>query len=275
MTRDGFHVARMMAIVRKDLHELARNPGAWLPAAGIVLATLVPAFFLVIGVPLIAGETLAASGELADAAIAAVRAKPELAGLTGEALVQAFVFLQFSMLLLLVPVVGSMALATHAVIGEKQVRALEPLLATPLTTVELLAAKTLTPFAVSLALTWASLGLYVGGIAIAGEPGVAAAVLGAHTALLFLVDGPLVGLLALQVAVVISSRVNDPRSAQQVSGLMALPVAGMFVGQLMGQFLLGTGVLVWTAAGLAVANAGMMWVGIRVFDRETILTRWK
>jgi len=275
MTRNGFHRARMMAIVRKDLHELGRSPGVWVPAVAIVLAVLVPAFLVVVGTPVLTGATLVASGEFTDAAAAAVRSKPELAELSGEGLVQAFLFLQFSMLLLLVPVVGSMAVATHAVIGEKQARTLEPLLATPLTTAELLAAKTLTPFVVSLALTWTALALYVGGIAVVGEPGVAAAMLGPHTALLFLVDGPLVALLSLQVAVVLSSRVNDPRSAQQVSGLIALPIAGVFVGQLMGQFILGTGALLWTAAGLAAANVGVLRMGILVFARETILMRWR
>jgi ABC-2 type transport system permease protein len=60
--------------------------------------------------------------------------------------VQTFLFHQFSLLLLLVPIVSATALATHAVIGEKQSRALEPLLATPISTIELLAAKALTPF---------------------------------------------------------------------------------------------------------------------------------
>ena len=75
---------------------------------------------------------------------------PELAGLTATRLIQTFLFHQFTLLLLLVPVVGAMALATHAVIGEKQSKALEPLLATPISTLELLAAKTLTPFVFAL-----------------------------------------------------------------------------------------------------------------------------
>ena len=32
---------------------------------------------------------------------------------------------------------------------------------------------------------------------------------------------------------------------------------------------------VWIAALLAVVNAGLMVIGIRLFDRESILTRWK
>ena len=83
------------------------------------------------------------------------------------------------------------ALATHAVIGEKQSRALEPLLATPISTPELLAAKTLTPFLFALALTWLAGGLYVGGMLVAGEPGVWRTVLGPRTFTMFVLIGPL------------------------------------------------------------------------------------
>jgi ABC-2 type transport system permease protein len=147
---------RVLAVARKDAAELARNPGAILPAITMVFGSLVPAFLVVVGAPMLAGESLERSGEFAEEAQAAITAIPELAHLTGNALIQAFLFHQFSLLLLLVPVVAAMALATHAVIGEKQSKALEPLLATPLTTVELLAAKTLTPFVFSLALSWAA-----------------------------------------------------------------------------------------------------------------------
>ncbi|MGE0042165.1 MAG: ABC transporter permease subunit [Vicinamibacterales bacterium] len=273
MTRQ--QVARVLAIVDKDLRELARNPGAWVPAVAMVLGALVPAFLVVVVTPRLMGKSLEAGGEFTEQARAAVTVLPDLAALSGEALVQAFLFVQFSMLLLLVPVVASMALATHAVIGEKQAKTLEPLLATPLTALELLAAKTLTPFGLTLLLTWTSLGLYVGGIALVGEPGVAAALVGPHTALLFLVDGPLVGLAALLLAVVISSRVNDPRSAQQLGSVMVLPITAVFVGQLMGHFVLGPGALALAGAGLVLLNAGLLWVGIRVFDRETILMRWR
>ena len=52
-----------------------------------------------------------------------------------RARVQLFLFQQFLMLFLLTPITGAMALAAHAIVGEKQARTLEPLLATPMTTV--------------------------------------------------------------------------------------------------------------------------------------------
>ena len=53
-----------------------------------------------------------------------------------------------------------MALAAHAIVGEKQARTLEPLLATPLTTLELLMAKVLGALLPTLAISLVGLALY-------------------------------------------------------------------------------------------------------------------
>lgn len=266
---------RIGAVARKDAAELVRNPGAILPAIAMSLGSLVPAFIVVIGAPMIAGETLQQSGEFADEAQAAAVLVPELANLTGNALIQAFLFHQFLLLLLLVPVVGAMALATHAVIGEKQSRALEPLLSTPISTVELLAAKTLTPFVFSLGLTWITGLLYMAGILAVGEPGVWRSILGFRTFLMFVVLGPLVELAALQLSVIVSSRASDPRSAQQISSLMILPITAVFVAQLMASSIVSHAEIMIGAFGCLVLNAILLWIGVRVFQRETILMRWK
>lgn len=266
---------RVLALARKDAAELIRNPGAILPALAMVAGSLFPAFLVTVGAPLIAGRTLEESGEFADQAAQALGAMPELAGLSGNALIQAFVFHQFALLLLLVPVVAATALATHAVIGEKQARALEPLLATPMSTVELLVAKSLTPFVFALALTWLAAALYAGGMLLAGEPGVWRTAFSVRMFIMFVVLGPLVELATLQVSVIVSSRANDPRSAQQLTSLLILPITVVFIAQLMGAFVLTPAWLLAACVALVAFNLLLLMVGIRVFDRETILTRWK
>lgn len=265
---------RITALARKDAGELARNPGAILPALAMLLGALVPPFVVVIGAPLIAGTTLEESGEFATA-VDAIPVIPALAALSGNALIQAFVFHQFALLLLLVPVVAAMSLATHAVIGEKQSKALEPLLATPISTVELLLAKTLTPFVFALALTWLAAVLYLIGIAAVAEPGVWQAVAGVQTAILFGILGPLVELAALQLSVVVSSRAADPRSAQQLTSLLIVPITTVFVAQLLGAFVIGPAALLLGALGCLLLNGVLLWIGVVTFERETILTRWK
>jgi ABC-2 type transport system permease protein len=87
--------------------------------------------------------------------------------------------------------------------------------------------------------------------------------------------GPLAALIALQLAVCISSRVNDPRSAQQIGALIVLPVTAVFILQITGIFQLTGPVIASVALALAGLNIALMLAGIRLFERESILTRWK
>jgi len=266
---------RVVALARKDAIELMRNPGAIIPAVMMVFGSLFPAFLVIVITPRLVGRTIEESGEFAEEAANAVGLIPELAGLTGNALVQTFVFYQFSLLLLLVPIVAAMSLATHAVIGEKQSKSLEPLLSTPISTLELLAAKTMTPFLFALSLSWTAAAIYLFGAATFGEPGVWRALAGTRFFLMVGVLGPLAELASLLVSVIVSSRASDPRSAQQVSALLILPITGLFIAQLMGLVVVGTTGLLLGALGCLLLNAMLLWVGVQVFQRETILTRWK
>jgi len=56
--------------------------------------------------------------------------------------------------------------------------------------------------------------------------------------------------------VVLSSRVNDPRTAQQISAGLVVPVLGLLFGQLAGVIVLGPAVALGIAAVLAVIAAG-------------------
>ena len=271
----NFSWPRVTALARKDASELLRNPGAIVPAILMVFGSLFPLFLVIFIVPIVMGRTLEESGEFAEEAANAIGRIPELAGLSGNALVQTFLFHQFSLLLLLVPIVSATSLATHAVIGEKQSKALEPLLATPISTFELLAAKTLTPFLFAMALTWAAVALEIIGAVALGEPGVWRSIVGPRLFLMFGLLGPFVVFASLQVSVIVSSRASDPRSAQQVTALLILPVTFVFVAQLMGVFVVGPSALLVGAVGCLVLNVVLLWLGVRVFQRETILTRWR
>jgi ABC-2 type transport system permease protein len=73
----------------------------------------------------------------------------------------------------------------------------------------------------------------------------------------------------------VSSRVNDARSAQQIGALIILPISGLLVAQLTGSVQLSPPVIALVAAVLVILNAGLMCLGVALFDRESILTRWK
>ena len=267
-------LARILVLLRKEFLELRRNPGVFVPMLAMGLVLAVP-FLIGVGVPRLLGEALSEDDEFRRAAIAATRIIPELSSLAPEAAAQAFLFHQFLLLFMSVPAVGAMALAAYSVIGEKQSRSLEPLLATPLTTTELLLAKLLGATIPALLVEALMLIVYLGGIAWLAEPGVAQTLVTWRTAVITGVLAPLVGLIALQLAVIVSSRVNDPRSAQQIGVVIVLPTVGVMIAQFAGVFWLTGSAMAVATLGLAVLWIALLAVGVRVFDREAILTRWR
>ena len=267
-------MTRLMALLRKELTELRKNPSVFLPAILTGLISIVLPFFVAVMVPAITGERLSDSSDF-RVALEMYRSQPGTRALDPEAAIQAWVFQQFLILLVLTPVAASMSVAAYSVIGEKQARTLEPLLATPITTFELLAAKVLGSLLPSLALTIGSFIVSLAGIALFARPGVFRILFASRSLLIVFVLGPLAALAALQLAVCMSSRVNDARSAQQLAALIILPVGGLLIAQVTGSVVLTGPIILLIGLGLAALNAALMAFGIALFQRESILTRWK
>lgn len=266
---------RITALIGKELREFRASPGAILPVAVVVLICIALPFVVVIGVPRLIGESLGTDRSLSQIVALAAHSSPSLAMLPPEAAAQAFLFQQFLLLFLIAPIVGAVSLAAHSVVGEKQGRTLEPLLTTPLTTTELLVGKAVASFLPSVALEAAGLAAYFGLVGVLSLPGVSASLTTARTWVLVALVGPIAALAALQGTIAISSRVNDPRSAQQLSVLLVLPIATLLVGQIAGAFVVTTSMLLALALVLAVIWALLLALSVRLFDRETILTRWR
>ena len=155
------NVGRVGAIVEKELRELRSNPSAVLPVAILVTFCLTVPFLVLVVLPQVTGESLSADRTLREIVERAAESSPRLAALSMEAAVEAFMYQQFLLLFLVAPIVGAVSLAAYSVVGEKQGRTLEPLLATPLTTAELLVAKVVASFLPAIAIEAVSPGLSI------------------------------------------------------------------------------------------------------------------
>jgi ABC-2 type transport system permease protein len=213
-------MTRILALLSKELLDLRQNRGVFWPALLTGAIALVLPFIIAIVIPALAGERLSSSSDF-EVAIEMYRAQPGARALDAEGAIQAFIFQQFLPLLVLAPVAASMSVAAFSVIGEKQGRTLEPLLATPITTFELLAAKVLGSLLPAIVLTIVIFALYLIGIAMFARPGASWILLAPRSLGVVFVLGPLAALAALQLAVCVSSSVNDARSAQQIAGGVA------------------------------------------------------
>ena len=73
---------------------------------------------------------------------------------------QVFMVSEFMMLFMLVPVAIPVTIAAYSIVGEKTTRSLEPLLATPVTTVELLIGKCLAAVIPAVLATYTAFGVF-------------------------------------------------------------------------------------------------------------------
>ena len=187
---------------------------------------------------------------------------------------QGFIVLNFMAYFLLIPAMVPMAIATQSVIGEKTSRALEPQLATPMEVSELLIGKAIASAIPAILSTWAVYLLYGFVNGWITEPAMTNLIFNDVCRVAMVTLVPLICLLSVMLGIIVSSRVNDARTAQQIGGFIVLPVigiavAGFFSGQAtfsMEQVLIGD-LVVAGLIGVALV------VGNWVFDREAILTR--
>jgi ABC-2 type transport system permease protein len=167
------------------------------------------------------------------------------------------------------------SIAAYSIVGEKTTRSLEPLLATPITTVELLTGKILAAVLPAITVTWLSYLIFLAGVRLLAGPAVVSGLLAPLWLLAVLVVGPLLSLFSVGIAIMVSSRVSDPRVAEQLSGAVILPIVLLIVGQSIGFILLSQELILVIAAVVAILDVGILFLVTQVFERETILTRWK
>src|SRR3989442_187473 len=125
---------------------------------------------------------------------------------------------------MLSPMVVPLTMAIYSVIGEKSMRTLEPLLATPVGVGELLFAKSLASTVPSVIVTWTAYAFYLTSVVLLGSRAAVNAVTAPRWVLAILVMVPLLTLLSVNLGILISTRVNDVRVAQQIGGLVVVPV---------------------------------------------------
>ena len=87
--------------------------------------------------------------------------------------------------------------------------------------------------------------------------------------------GTLLSISGVSISIMISSRVNDPRVAEQLSSLVAIPLIALFMGQSFGVVQFDLTLVLWVTFGMLLLDAVLLYFAIQLFQRETILTRWK
>ncbi len=243
----------------------------------LLLSTILLPPILLTVVPLVVGGLVGDRERALPAglATAVVAQKPEWASFTPGELAGAFTVQQFLAFFLVMPAYIPLSIATFSIIGEKQARSLEPVLAAPIQTIELLAGKAIAALVPGVLAGWLTYVVFAALASVVYGPHLFGVVTDPSWLAGVFVLGPAVGLSSVVAGVIVSARVNDPRVAQQIGGVVIVPIIAVVLAQATGTILVGaSGYVVLAIAVLAISLVGLR-VGVRLFDREAILTRWR
>ncbi len=281
---------RLLVLLRKEWLDLWRNPRLFL---GVVVAPLIIAAVMIPGLTMTMGgmesvlrDYVRQNRVVHKVSSDKIKHPPEaevpLPGLDkrlkGEPPKRQAIWYTVTMMmgyLFIFPIALPLSLGAASIIGEKQEGTLEPLLATPVRTGELLAAKTIFAAMPGIFVTWASYVVQLVSAStilprdkvlmiFASPPWLAA---------LFVLT-PVLAFMTTLGLVMVSAWVTDQRSAQQLGALLVLPVTGAVLTVMLGLVQLET-LLVWAIPPAFLACLVLLRFAVRTFHRDTILTRWR
>jgi len=182
---------------------------------------------------------------------------------------------QYMFYYLMIPAILPVIIAAHSIIGEKEIKSLEPLLATPITTCELLLGKSLAATLIPVMATWVAYGLTAIIEFFIVPPPVFTHLVRPVWLLGIGILSPVLAFLAVFLGIIISSRVNDTRVAQQLGGLIVLPIVSGSIVVLMGKLYITVLHMSLTIIMLTAVTLIVYIIAIDLFERENILTKWK
>jgi ABC-type Na+ efflux pump permease subunit len=235
-----FSVARMAAVLVKELREFRRNR--------FIVSTMVALPLVFVIIP---------TADLFRAAAPAL----------------VHVQVGTSLLLLLVsPVVMPAAIAAYAVVGEREQGTLEPVLTTPVSREELLIGKGLAALIPAVVVGYVLFTVVAVAVHIGADQLVVNEVWQAQNFLAQALFTPLLAGWSIWVGIAISARSSDVRVAQQLATLASLPVLGIVALMTFQVIEASVNVAIILAVILFALDAAGWWFVASLFDRERLIT---
>jgi ABC-type Na+ efflux pump permease subunit len=263
----SFSTRRVLAVVWKDLLDLKKNRGmlySMLALPTVIVITPLGVVMAYVQKPDDPG--LRVMAQYYDATV--------VAGGAARFLIDK-VLADWFVLFLMMPIFVPILISAHAVAGEKEKRTLEPLLASPITALELVVGKSLASLLPAVSVCFLAFAALCVGVDVVAWPVTKSFVLpNVMWTFGVVVIAPLFAFFGNGVAVIISARVGDSRLAQQLSGLFVMPLVGLAAGQFGGW--LKSGTLYYAVIGgvVLLLDVVILFAAQRLFDRERLMTRW-
>ncbi len=262
-------IDRIRTIIDKEWSEVFKHRMV------LITITLLPVVFTIL--PLVSLHFTRPSGSLGGDMTDMPAQFSQVCGtMASQDCIQVYLVNQFLLLYMIMPLMIPITIAAYSIVGEKTTRSLEPLLATPITTMELLIGKILAAVIPAILATWGCFAIFLLLMPAAGaSPVVQKYIMGPTWLVAVAVIGPLMAVMAVIFAVIVSSRVNDPRVAEQISAILIVPIMVVFFGQIAGFILINLQLVLISIVVLVLVDIAALALGSSLFQRENILTRWK
>ncbi|PKO21204.1 MAG: hypothetical protein CVU38_15960 [Chloroflexi bacterium HGW-Chloroflexi-1] len=261
---------KIRTIVGKEWADMLRNKLVFYVVVFVpLLMTAIPVVMLAI-----MGRVGVSQNDMAE--LGRMLNNPLFAGMSPAEAMQSVMASNMLVLFLIMPLMVPVTIASYSIVGEKISRSLEPLLATPVTTTQLLLGKAFAAAAPGVVMTWLSYAVF---LVFAYFFSVSARVFSIFIDPMWLIAMfvlvPLLTVMAVAVGIIVSSRTSDPRAAEQLGSLIILPLMILFIGMMAGFIMLNSTTFWLSSLVTLLLDLGLGYFGVVLFQRETILTRWK
>ena len=186
-----------------------------------------------------------------------------------------FILNYILVLFVIIPATLPTIIASYSIVGEKNNRSLEPILATPTTDAEILAGKILSSFIPSMGSTL--IAFFSGAILIDVAFFYLLGYLPLPTLnwiLVITLLAPTASLMSILALVLVSSKVTDVRAAQQIGGFVIMPVIILMLGVISGFIFLSPFTIILFSIFYSCIDLGLFYFAKSIFNREDILTKW-
>ena len=256
-----------ITIIKKDIKEIISSKQTMIP---MILLPVIFAVILPIG--LLFGAQFGMEGvngmdELVEIFKEMFKTRNDT-----QLIVEIMMNYMFPILFLLIPVMTTSIIGAGSFVGEKERKTMESLLYTPITLKELFIAKTAGVAIPAYFITLVSSIVFgiimnIGGWIYFGRmifPNL-------KWVLLILWVCPAITMLGLSFMVLISAKAKTFQDAQQMSGLIVLPIIFVLIGQLTGLFLLNEAILFGVGAFLYALDYVLMRNATRTFVPEKLV----
>ena len=266
---------RVWALVIKDFKDFTKSKYVLISIIllPIVLGVLVPFQVLLYSGSFRTGEDFGSNfGQFMDKVLVRIVANWDL--MTDQA--KAMITLSYIMLIIvsMMPIIITSVIASETIAGEKERKTIEALLASPLKESEIVTAKIISSFIPSIAATFLSVLSFSIVMDIFLYPHVGKIFFpDVLSVIILFIIAPLTTILAVELLIMISTRVSTVRDASQLGGLILIPLLLIVFGSLslyLFNSILG---LILSPVVLILLDAILYKISTNIFQREIALAK--